>query len=514
MERIVARRALLAAAVVGIVAQALFVGLAFGVNVVVATALVLAAAATLGRLAGRRPDPLRRLAPDRRRPRRGRDRPRSDDTLMFLDAVTPRRSSARPSPRSPGGSDAPVDAGDRRAGVGRAAVGHDRDPQVERDRPATRAGPAAAVALGAGSWRRPRPRARRAAAARLRPAVRLGRRHLRLVRRAPRRLAGRSGRSCRCGPASRSSSRGSWPACSRSRPGSARFRSLPTHTPPSPSQAPRRRCNHWARWSRRRHRPPQPRRAWAPSRRSRSSSRSTPVRVFVGSSSPTCSAGWTRWPPASLRPVCAAGVLRARRVAVLAGGLAGGSTRSPPTDPGVRGRPRARRADRDRSRLGRCSGCDLPGRLRLDRAAASTSSATIVWLAIGIGTRPCSSSTDRMRWLGHGWRSGRWRARRDQRVGPQRRRRAERRAAPRSVARAGRRPEGIDLAYALRLGHDAVPVARRGAPGAHGVRSAALLRRPRGAPADLAASDETGWPAWNLGRELGPGALARSCAAR
>ena len=39
MERIVARRALLVAAVVGIVAQALFVGLAFGVNVVVATAL-------------------------------------------------------------------------------------------------------------------------------------------------------------------------------------------------------------------------------------------------------------------------------------------------------------------------------------------------------------------------------------------------------------------------------------------------------------------------------------------
>ena len=58
MERIVARRALLVAAVVGIVAQALFVGLAFGVNVVVATALVLAAAAALGRLAGRRPDPL------------------------------------------------------------------------------------------------------------------------------------------------------------------------------------------------------------------------------------------------------------------------------------------------------------------------------------------------------------------------------------------------------------------------------------------------------------------------
>ena len=57
MDRIVARRALLAAAVVGIVAQSLFFGLAFGVNVVVVTAVVLVDAAALGRFAGRRPDP-------------------------------------------------------------------------------------------------------------------------------------------------------------------------------------------------------------------------------------------------------------------------------------------------------------------------------------------------------------------------------------------------------------------------------------------------------------------------
>ena len=88
MERIVARRALLAAAVVGIVAQALFVGLAFGVNVVVATALVLAAAATLGRLAGRRPDPLDGWLPIAAGLVAVGTALRSDDTLMFLDAVT------------------------------------------------------------------------------------------------------------------------------------------------------------------------------------------------------------------------------------------------------------------------------------------------------------------------------------------------------------------------------------------------------------------------------------------
>ena len=88
MERIVARRALLAAAVVGIVAQALFVGLAFGVNVVVATALVLAAAATLGRLAGRRPDPLDGWLPIAAGLVAAGTALRSDDTLMFLDAVT------------------------------------------------------------------------------------------------------------------------------------------------------------------------------------------------------------------------------------------------------------------------------------------------------------------------------------------------------------------------------------------------------------------------------------------
>ena len=88
MERLVARRALLAAVVVGIVAQALFVGLAFGVNVVVATALVLAAAAALGRLAGRRPDPLDGWLPIAAGVVAAGTALRSDDTLMFLDAVT------------------------------------------------------------------------------------------------------------------------------------------------------------------------------------------------------------------------------------------------------------------------------------------------------------------------------------------------------------------------------------------------------------------------------------------
>jgi len=88
MERIVARRALLAAAVVGIIAQALFVGLAFGVNVIVATAVVLVAAATLGRLAGRRADPLDGWLPIAAGLVAAGTALRSDDTLMFLDAVT------------------------------------------------------------------------------------------------------------------------------------------------------------------------------------------------------------------------------------------------------------------------------------------------------------------------------------------------------------------------------------------------------------------------------------------
>ena len=88
MERIVARRALLAAVVVGIVTQALFVGLAFGVNVVVATAVVLVAAATLGRLAGRRPDPLDGWLPIAAGLVAAGTALRSDDTLMFLDALT------------------------------------------------------------------------------------------------------------------------------------------------------------------------------------------------------------------------------------------------------------------------------------------------------------------------------------------------------------------------------------------------------------------------------------------
>src|SRR5262245_66049313 len=56
MDRILARRALLAALAVGVVAQALLVSLAVGVNLVLLTAIVLAVAAAMARLAGRRLD--------------------------------------------------------------------------------------------------------------------------------------------------------------------------------------------------------------------------------------------------------------------------------------------------------------------------------------------------------------------------------------------------------------------------------------------------------------------------
>jgi hypothetical protein len=89
MDRIVARRALLAAVVVGIAGQALFVRLAIGINLVVLCALILAATALLAVVGKRRPrlDAADAWLPVVTLAVAVGTAIRSDDTLVFLDTV-------------------------------------------------------------------------------------------------------------------------------------------------------------------------------------------------------------------------------------------------------------------------------------------------------------------------------------------------------------------------------------------------------------------------------------------
>src|SRR5262245_11040924 len=87
MDRILARRALLAALAVGVVAQALLVSLAVGVNLVLLTAIVLAVAAAMARLAGRRLDVADAWMPVSALAVAAGTAVRSDEALVFLDAV-------------------------------------------------------------------------------------------------------------------------------------------------------------------------------------------------------------------------------------------------------------------------------------------------------------------------------------------------------------------------------------------------------------------------------------------
>jgi hypothetical protein len=88
MDRIVARRALIAAAVVGVVAQALVVYLAVGVNLVIVTSIVLAIGALLARMAGGHIDPADAWIPVAAVVVAAGTAIRSDETLVFLDTVT------------------------------------------------------------------------------------------------------------------------------------------------------------------------------------------------------------------------------------------------------------------------------------------------------------------------------------------------------------------------------------------------------------------------------------------
>ena len=92
MDRIVARRALLAATVVGIAGQALFVGLALGLNLLVMTGLVLAVAGGLAAVSSsdrqrRRLDPADIWLPIAALVLAPGAAIRSDDTLVLLDAM-------------------------------------------------------------------------------------------------------------------------------------------------------------------------------------------------------------------------------------------------------------------------------------------------------------------------------------------------------------------------------------------------------------------------------------------
>jgi hypothetical protein len=136
--------------------------------------------------------------------------------------------------------------------------------------------------------------------------------------------------------------------------------------------------------------------------------------------------------------------------------------------------------------------------------------ATIVWLAIGIGITMVLLARDRMGWLLHGLAiaaivvlAG------INVVGPSRliaEQNVARVLDPTLVPPDGE--SGLDVAYATRLGDDAIPALVRALPALPPVERALLradLVRRRAALADPMA---TGWPSWNLGREQAREALA------
>ena len=135
--------------------------------------------------------------------------------------------------------------------------------------------------------------------------------------------------------------------------------------------------------------------------------------------------------------------------------------------------------------------------------------ATIVWLAIGIGITVVLLVRDEMRWLLHGLAMaaivvlvG------INLVGPSRviaEQNVARVLDPSLVPPDGR--SGLDVTYALRLGDDAIPALVRALPALSAEdRSALELRLVQRREALLKAGT-TGWPSWNLGREIARDAL-------
>jgi hypothetical protein len=136
--------------------------------------------------------------------------------------------------------------------------------------------------------------------------------------------------------------------------------------------------------------------------------------------------------------------------------------------------------------------------------------ASILWLGIGIGITIALLATDRMRWLLHGLAMAAVVVLVGINVVGPSRLIAEQNVArvldPSLVPADGK--SGLDVAYALRLGDDAVPALVAALPALDRSDRAALLRRLQARRDALAASGETGWPSWNIGRELARRALA------
>ena len=134
--------------------------------------------------------------------------------------------------------------------------------------------------------------------------------------------------------------------------------------------------------------------------------------------------------------------------------------------------------------------------------------ATIVWLGIGIGVTIALLATDRMRWLLHGLALAAIVVLVGMNlVGPSRliaEQNVARVLDPSLVPADGK--SGLDVPYALRLGDDAVPALVATLPALDPADRAALLSRLQSRRDALA--EATGWPAWNLGRELARRALA------
>jgi hypothetical protein len=136
--------------------------------------------------------------------------------------------------------------------------------------------------------------------------------------------------------------------------------------------------------------------------------------------------------------------------------------------------------------------------------------ATIVWLGIGIGITIALLAQDRMRWLVHGLAIAAIVVLMGINVVGPSRLIAEQNVArvldPSLVPPDGK--SGLDVAYALRLGDDAVPALVTALPALDPSDRAALLRRLVLRRDALTEEWTTGWPSWNLGRELARRALA------
>jgi hypothetical protein len=136
--------------------------------------------------------------------------------------------------------------------------------------------------------------------------------------------------------------------------------------------------------------------------------------------------------------------------------------------------------------------------------------ATIVWLGIGIGITIALLARNRMRWLLHGLAIAATVVLAGINVVGPSRLIAEQNVArvldPSLVPPDGK--SGLDVAYALRLGDDAIPALVTALPALDPSDRAALLRRLLLRRDALTAEGTTAWPSWNLGRELARRALA------